>query len=89
MCVHIDVDREFTQIIELHGTATAPIDRAFAASEDGGVPAHPAELEAARSAAAADPATIYEVMNRDRWTGRQFVTADDPSESVSARRAVS
>jgi hypothetical protein len=34
--VRIEVDRgEFAQIIELHGTATAPIDGAFAATEDG------------------------------------------------------
>ena len=34
--VRIEVDRgEFTQIIELHGTAAAPVDGAFAAMEDG------------------------------------------------------
>jgi hypothetical protein len=34
--VRIEVDRgEFTQVIELHGTATAPVDGAFAAVEDG------------------------------------------------------
>lgn len=34
--VRIEVDRgELTQIIELHGTAAAPVDGAFATTEDG------------------------------------------------------
>jgi hypothetical protein len=34
--VRIEVDRgALTQIIELHGTAAAPVDGAFAATEDG------------------------------------------------------
>ena len=34
--VRVEVERgEFTRVIELHGTSTAPVDGAFAAVDDG------------------------------------------------------